>query len=361
MKKVYLVIALFALIGVFGSLSSVTSQTAPAKPKLNVAIFIFDGVQIIDYTGPWEVFGRRFNVFTVAEKKDPITTIYGMKVIPDYDFENHPKPDILVIPGGGNAQTNPGMSGPYAHALAVRDDPKIMKWVQENAAKAQYVLSVCNGAFTLARAGLLDGLSATTTMSMLDVLKEAAPKVHVVYDQRWVDNGKIITSGGVSAGIDASLHVVEKFLGRGDTQLLALGMEYNWDVDGSFAPAMMAVNYMRFLFDIEGDSLNRQGDRDSWENKWLVTKPESAAEVFAAVNDALSQNKTWGGPTKVKWERQENAGAKGGLKSYWRFTDEQGRAWTGVASVEPASADKKGFLMTVKIARRDSAKSSMIK
>ena len=106
---------------------------------------------------------------------------------------------------------------------------------------------------------------------------------------------------------------------------------------------MMAVNYMRFSFDIEGDSLNRQGDRDSWENKWLVTKPESAAEVFAAVNNALSQNKTWGGPTKVKWERQENAGAKGGLKSYWRFTDEQGRAWTGWRALNLHPQTRRGF------------------
>jgi len=156
--------------------SSTATPALYAKvPVRNLAIFVFDGVQIIDYTGPFEVLGQAhdgkkkiFNVYTVGEKAGPITTNMGMTVTPKYSFADMPKTDILVLPGGN---VDPGL-----------DNPKVIKWVQDTAANAEFVMSVCNGAFYLGKAGLLDGLNATTFYGLIDELKTLAPKAHVVKD-----------------------------------------------------------------------------------------------------------------------------------------------------------------------------------
>ena len=165
----------------------------------NLAILIFDGVQIIDYTGPYETFGHAysndgpaFNIYTVSEKTNSITTAMGMSVNPKYSFENAPKPDVLLVPGGD-------VNGQLENAV-------VIKWIKDRAKDAEIVLSVCNGAFILAKAGLLDGLEATTTSGLIASLRQTAPNVRVVDDRRFVDNGKIITAAGLSSGIDGSLH-----------------------------------------------------------------------------------------------------------------------------------------------------------
>lgn len=203
------IVALFALAlhVSIGYVSTARAQTE--NVQWNVAIFIFDKVQIIDYTGPYDVFGSaasnnhpRFNVYTVSAHAAAITTVGGMSVNPTYDFENHPHPDILVLPGG---------LGVYV----TRKNPEVIRWIQENAQKAEVVLSVCNGAFFLSKAGLLDGLQATTTAGAIPRLQMEVPTCKVVSNKRFVDNGKIITSAGLSAGIDASLHVVSRILSKG--------------------------------------------------------------------------------------------------------------------------------------------------
>jgi putative intracellular protease/amidase/DNA-directed RNA polymerase subunit RPC12/RpoP len=161
----------------------------PADKHPTVAILLFDGVEIIDYSGPWEVFGAaNFAVHTVAAGTGPIKTVFGQKVIPDYTLENSPHADILLIPGGG-------ISKPL-------NDSRVIGWIQSRAKESRYVVSVCNGAFILAKAGLLDGLSATTTRGLIGRLAKTALQTKVVHDQRYVDNGKVITTGGLSAGID---------------------------------------------------------------------------------------------------------------------------------------------------------------
>src|SRR5207247_264180 len=185
------------------------SAAAAAHAHKKVGILIFNGVEIIDYTGPWEVFGAAdFDVYTVAASRDPVTTAMGMTVVPKYTFADAPQSDVLVVPGGG--------------VKAASGDRATLAWVNAVTEHAQHTMSVCNGAFILAHAGLLDGLGATTTASNLDRLEETFPKIRVVYDQRFVDNGKIITTGGLSAGIDGALHVVEKMLGHGTAQQVAL-------------------------------------------------------------------------------------------------------------------------------------------
>ncbi len=205
-------------------------SSLPERLRKSVAILIFDGVEIIDYTGPYEVFGAAgFDVYTVSEKPDFVTTSMGMKVIPNYTFDTYPKADIVVVPGGG--------------VLATQKNPLVLKWVRDSAEKAEIVLSVCNGAFILAKAGLLNGLTATTTARLIDGLASAAPNIKVVHDQRFVDNGKIITAGGLFSGIDGAIHVVSRVLGSGNAQALALEMEYNWDPEAGFVRPALADKY----------------------------------------------------------------------------------------------------------------------
>src|SRR6476620_11868143 len=157
-----------------------TSTSAKSsKPPRNLAILIFDGVQIIDYTGPYETFGhtysndgQAFNIYTVSEKTNAITTSMGMSVNPKFSFENAPKPDVLLVPG--------------VDVRGQVDSPTVLKWVQDMSKNAEIVMSVCNGAFILAKAGLLDGMEATTTAGLIPLLRQAAPKTKVVSDRRFV-------------------------------------------------------------------------------------------------------------------------------------------------------------------------------
>src|SRR5262249_4530783 len=139
---------------------------AEAAARKKVGILIFNGVQIIDYTGPYEIFqGAGFDVFTVAASKDPITTVAGMTVVPRYSFADAPPPDVLVVPGGGIGS-------------ALSSGPTI-QWVRETAAHTVHTMSVCNGAFILAKAGILDGLGATTTFGNVRRLQAEYPKIKV--------------------------------------------------------------------------------------------------------------------------------------------------------------------------------------
>jgi transcriptional regulator GlxA family with amidase domain len=183
---------------------------------VTVTILLFNGVEIIDYSGPWEIFGAAgFKVHTVAAGHEPIKTAFGQKVIPDWTLENCPRADILLIPGGDVSQ-----------AL---NDARLIRWIQTRSGESQYVISVCTGAFLLAKADVLDGLSATTIRHAIANLAKVAPKTKVVRDQRYVDNGKVITTAGLSAGMDGALRVVWKILGKEKAQSTAAGLEYRWD------------------------------------------------------------------------------------------------------------------------------------
>jgi transcriptional regulator GlxA family with amidase domain len=183
-----------------------------------VAILLFDDVELLDFAGPFEVFsvaGREgaFDVQTVAETTDPILTRGGLTVTPDASLDATPKADVLVLPGGQGART-------------AMQREAVLNWVRAGAETAEIVLSVCTGAFILARAGLLGGCAATTHHSVLDRLAELAPDATVVDDQRFVDNGAIVTAAGISAGIDAGLHVVERLCGSAHAAATARHMEY---------------------------------------------------------------------------------------------------------------------------------------
>lgn len=359
MKKTYSAITmliLFALVGCTSAVElraqgSATPHARKSDPPRNLAIFIFEGVQIIDYTGPFEVFGqahgsghqRLFNVYTVAEKAAPITTAMGMTVIPKYTFENMPKADVLLVPGGG---VNPHV-----------ENPSVIKWVQQTAGGAEYVMSVCNGAFYLGKAGLLDGLTATTYYGLIDELKALAPKARVVTDQRFTDNGKIVTTAGLSSGIDGALHLVEKIAGRGKAQEIALNMEYHWQPDIKYARASFADRHLRKVlgrrgFDIPGATvwnvLGQQGGNDRWEKNWEVRVPSSAAELLKVVDGKLAE-----GWTKLP---AKDAAASGATSTRWSFKDEEGKGWSAASIVQPLEGQQPGaYKLTIRLARDDVA------
>src|SRR5215469_1318913 len=181
----------------------------PQQRGVSVAVLLFDGAEIIDYAGPWEAFGQAgFKVFTVAENSQPIDAIFGQKLIPDYIFGSAPPADIVLVPGGAGSRK-------------AMQNAVVLKWLQQRAQSSKYVMSVCTGALILAKAGLLDGLSATTFHDAIDLLAQIAPKTRVVNDQRYVDNGKIITTAGLSSGIDGALYLVSKIKSKGFAQAAA--------------------------------------------------------------------------------------------------------------------------------------------
>lgn len=183
-----------------------------------VAIFIFDDVEVLDFAGPFEIFGVTgkqnggeglFEVFTVAEKPK-IAARNNLIIEATYTFENCPTPDILLIPGGGGFK-------PDGTPLGTRrevNNQKLLDWVREMNDKVELLLSVCTGSLILAKAGLLEGLSATTHFKAVEQMRAVAPNTELFPEKRWVDNGRIILSAGVSAGIDMSLYVVSKLHGE---------------------------------------------------------------------------------------------------------------------------------------------------
>src|SRR6266702_994343 len=189
--------------------------------KLNTAILIFDDVEVLDFAGPFEVFSVKtelndyslLNVFTVAREKAPVTARNGLSVNPDYSIDDAPQADILIIPGGRG--TRP---------LLLQQD--ILAWILRSAHNADKVLSVCTGALLLAKVGLLDGIKSTTHHGAFDTLAEIAPDTEIVRDARFVDSGKVITSAGISAGIDMSLYVMELLYGEKTARQTAAYMEY---------------------------------------------------------------------------------------------------------------------------------------
>jgi transcriptional regulator GlxA family with amidase domain len=189
--------------------------------KKHVAILIFDDVEVLDFAGPFEVFAvtdelrahEPFHVFTVAEMRATIRARNGLKVLPDFTLESCPQAQVLVIPGGWGTR-------------ALLNRPSLLEWVRKQARSADVVMSVCTGALVLAKAGLLDGLRATTHHACIDLLRELAPAAMLAVGERFTDNGKVCTSAGVSAGIDLSLHVVERLLGREAADTTAKEMEY---------------------------------------------------------------------------------------------------------------------------------------
>ncbi len=192
---------------------------------LNVGIFLFHDLELLDFAGPYEVFSvsselndyRLFKVFTVTEDGKEIRSVNGLKVVPDFGFDNHPPIDILVIPGGVGTKSEMNKSA-------------VLEWIRKNYQASQFTFSVCSGARILGRLGLLDNLESVTHHEVICQLREIAPLAVIKSDQRYTDNGKILTSAGISAGIDLSLYMVEKLYGLDVKNKTIVYMEYgDWE------------------------------------------------------------------------------------------------------------------------------------
>jgi len=193
-----------------------------------IGMFVFDQVEVLDFAGPYEVFTTAtrvhkrvtgaaeplFDVVTIAASTNPITARAGLRVMPDFSIAWHPRLDCLVVPGG-----------------IVTDElekANVIEWIAAQAKQAPLAASVCTGAFLLAKAGALDGRVATTHWEDIDDLRSMFPALDVRHDVRWVDQGNVVTSAGISAGIDMSLHLVERLAGRHIAERTARQMEFDW-------------------------------------------------------------------------------------------------------------------------------------
>lgn len=190
----------------------------------NVGILIFEGVELLDFCGPYEAFtavgrydgAKLFNTFTVAERDGPVAAAAGTRFLPDYTFETAPKIDILVVPGGMGTRRE-------------IDNPVVIDWIRSVAGEAELTTSVCTGSFLIAKAGLLgEGSRATTHWGSVERMRETFPGVEVRENVRFVDDGAVISSAGVSAGIDMSLHVIERLRGAEAAESSARLMEYDY-------------------------------------------------------------------------------------------------------------------------------------
>jgi transcriptional regulator GlxA family with amidase domain len=188
-----------------------------------VAVLLFDNVEVMDFAGPFEVFGvagqregkHLFDVYTVARESKPVLARNNLSINPDYSFRDCPTMDILVVPGGFGTRRE-------------KHNPSVLDFIRQHAGQAERVLSVCSGALLLAKAGLLDGLHATTHRGALTELRIDAPTANVLQDVRVVDNGKVVLSAGISAGIDAALYLVAELHGLEQAIETATYMEYDW-------------------------------------------------------------------------------------------------------------------------------------
>src|SRR5689334_20634292 len=189
----------------------------PAKDPIAVAFLISDGAVVIDFCGPWEVFqdayvpsraDSPFRLYTVAETTKPIRTSGGMQIIPDYTIANAPAPKVIVIPAQSNSS------------------PPVLDWIRNNSKTTDVTMSVCTGAFVLAKTGLLSGKSATTFHGAFSRFAMTFPDIQLKRGARFVENGNLATAGGLSSGIDLALRVVERYYGREVAQKTAYNMEY---------------------------------------------------------------------------------------------------------------------------------------
>lgn len=196
---------------------------------MNIGIYIYDDVEVLDFTGPYEVFTtaarvklrqdpdslKLFEVFLIAEREGLVTARADFKVQPHYSIEDHPKVHVLVVPGG-------------VHVREL-EKPKVIAWLTKIAPTTQLTASVCTGAFLLAKTNLLDGQPCTTHWEDIPDLRLMFPSLDVKENIPWVDNGHIVTSAGISAGIEMALHLVARLAGKDLALKTARQMQYIWN------------------------------------------------------------------------------------------------------------------------------------
>lgn len=191
---------------------------------ISVGILLFNEVEVLDFAGPFEVLSlaqastegeKSFSVKTITQDGGLITAVGGLKVVPDFSFETAPHFDILIVPGG------------YGARVIETKNQVVLDWLRLRFQSVDIMASVCTGAYMLAEAGLLDGLAATTHWAHTEDFARAYPAIEVRPNVKFVDQGKVLTSGGISAGINMCFHLVKKLIGREAAVATAKAMEYD--------------------------------------------------------------------------------------------------------------------------------------
>lgn len=273
--------------------AAVAGQAAPAHAKSytrNVAIVVYENAEPLDWTGPFEVYNDAaragsangqpaFNVYIVSKTKTALNA-QGLWVQPSYSIADAPKPDIVVFPGGPSSK--------------IYDDREFFAWAKKASVDAEIAQSVCTGAFVLAKAGLLDGLEVTTFHGAIDDLQRICPAASVKRGRRFVDNGHVVTTAGISAGIDGSLHVVARLLGRRVADQVANYMEYAWVPEASLA---MGYSYLNPSTDERG-RMAQTGDMQYDDKRYadaektyrtLLAQNGSDRDAWSSLGETLSK------------------------------------------------------------------------
>jgi transcriptional regulator GlxA family with amidase domain len=190
---------------------------------VNIGIYIYEQAEVLDFSGPFEVFttatrvcddNNPFDVFLISETGGEVTARSGYRVMSDYAFDKHPLLDVVIVAGGV-----------HTHEMT---KPPVLEWIAQQAETASIMASVCTGAFLLAKARVLQQQVVTTHWEDIPSLRKMFPKLTVVRDVRWVDEGGVVTSGGISAGIDMSLHLVSKLHSFDLAEKTAQQMDFTW-------------------------------------------------------------------------------------------------------------------------------------
>lgn len=196
------------------ALSNQSEKDTLKDNRTSICFYLYEGIEVLDFAGPMEVFSYAgFKVFTVAKTKAPLTAQRILKVIPDYSIADAPAADIFAVFGGDDG--------------VAADDPEVINWIKSRDKQTKSYFSVCTGAFILGKAGLLDQLQVTTFHRSLKNLQQAVPSAKVLENVRYVDHGRVITTAGISAGIDGALHLVAKLKGKEVAMEIAKQMEYD--------------------------------------------------------------------------------------------------------------------------------------
>jgi len=266
----------FALEKAASAPGTAAGKTAPR----NVAIVLYEGVELLDFAGPAEVFKSAagygggaepaFRVYTVAATRAPLKSLGFVTITPEFSIEDAPAPDIIVLPGGNSDNFT--------------NDPKAMAWASRVMKASEVTMTVCTGAFVPARAGMLDGLTATTWYGAIDGLRKEVPKANVQEGRRFVDNGHVVTTAGVSAGIDGALHLVARLLGRAAADRTARYMEYHWTPEPYLA---QRYSYLNPTLDDAGRAMQQAslledaGDFTGAAKAWRAIAGADPANGFA--------------------------------------------------------------------------------
>jgi len=198
------------------------SDTRPRR----LGVLLFPGFELLDTFGPLEMFGNMpgmIEIVTIAQEKGPVRSGQGPSAVADYGFADCPPLDLLLIPGGMSTRTEV-------------ENPATIDWLRRRVPETELTMTVCSGTALLARTGLLDGHRATTNKMFFQEVTAQGPRVEWVKEARWVEDGKYVTSSGVSAGIDMALAVIAKLAGQAISDSLAVATEYDWHRDAAWDP-----------------------------------------------------------------------------------------------------------------------------